>query len=230
MAARRKKKNRTFQSSPAIALLLMAGCFVLFSVLFRYEVPRVNTTEYKAGRISLYPVQCGSAEAQWLEVHDPARIARGADFPEPEGRPEPGNAPKPDPVVTLKKPVPVEPEAINRDRIPVPLPPVVRRTGETLTFKHLVPESYPKVTVNGGKYAGKLPESLLKQAAAVNAGTAELRFSKGVLEDEVRITVIRSSGSARVDQALAGYFAKHSFRELPAVVRTVWDAAGEVEK
>ena len=230
MVGRRKKKTRSFHASPAKALLLMFGCFAVFSVLFRYEMPRVNLTGSKKGRITLYPVQPESADAQWLEIHDPARIARGGDFPEAELRPEPGNAPKPEPVMALAKAVPVEPEAINRDRIPVPLPPAERQTGEKLVFQRVVPESYPRVTINGVKYAGNLPESLLKQAAAVNAGTVELRFSRGVLAEEVRVTVIRSSGSVRVDQVLAGYFAKHSFGDFPAVVRTVWDAAGEVEK
>ena len=91
-------------------------------------------------------------------------------------------------------------------------------------------ETYPRITVNGRKYDGHLPEALLKQSAAVNAGTVELRFSKGIPDSEIRVAVLRSSGNSRVDQALAGYFAKNKFQELPAVIRTVWDAAGEVEK
>ena len=94
----------------------------------------------------------------------------------------------------------------------------------------IVQENYPRITVNGRKYDGHLPESLLKQSAAVNAGTVELRFSRGIPDSEIRVAVLRSSGNARVDQTLAGFFAKKTFQELPAVVRTVWDAAGEVDK
>ena len=231
MGSRRKKKTKALQASPAMAVLLTLGCFALFSVLFRYEVPRVDTAEHKNGRISLYPVAPGSADAQWLDVHEPSRIARGGEFPEPEPRQEPANAPKPEPVVSLKKSVTVAPEPIRREQIPSALPPVSRQiTVKFAPLPKITQETYPRITVNGRKYDGYLPEALLKQSAAVNAGTVELRFSKGIPDSEIRVAVLRSSGNSRVDQALAGYFARNKFQELPAVIRTVWDAAGEVEK
>ena len=72
MGSRRKKKTRVLQASPAMAVLLTLGCFALFSILFRYEVPRVDTAEHKSGRITLYPVAPESSAAQWLEVHEPS--------------------------------------------------------------------------------------------------------------------------------------------------------------
>ena len=230
MPSRRKKKSRLFHATPATALLLLVGGYALFSVLFRYELPAVNAREHKTGRIALYPVRPSSAEARWLEVHDPARIARGGDFPEPETRPEPGNVPAPEPVVKAELPTAVSPEPINRERIPVSLPPVAQKQNGELVFQKLTPESYPKVTVNGAKYDGNLTESLLKQAASVNAGTVELRFTRGVMEKERRVLVNRSSGNVRLDLALAKYFSSKDFPELPAVIRIVWDAAGEVKK
>ena len=231
MGSRRKKKTKALQASPAMAVLLTLGCFALFSVLFRYEVPRVNAAEHKTGRLSLYPVAPDSAAAQWLEVHEPSRIARGGEFPEPEPRTEPANAAKPDPVVSLKKPAAIAPDPIRREQIPSALPPAVRQISvKWAPMPKIVQENYPRITVNGRNYDGHLPESLLKQSAAVNAGTVELRFSRGIPDSEIRVAVLRSSGNARVDQALAGFFAKKAFQELPAVVRTVWDAAGEVDK
>lgn len=211
-------------------LLLLAGGYALFGVLFRYEGPRVNPTEHKGGRISLYPVQPNSPGQQWLEVHDPARIARGSEIPEPAPRPDPGNAPKPEPVIPLQAPQATAPQAVRAGEIPAELPPVIRPDAGSLRFEAMAPETYPRVWINREKHAAPLPEPLLKQAASVNAGTVELRFSRGIVPGEIRASVVRSSGSTRLDQALITYFAAHSFREFPAHVKTVWDAAGEVEK
>ena len=230
MSPRRKKISRKLYDSPATMLLLLAGGFALFSVLFRYEVPKVNAAEHKTGRLVLLPVPEDSVQAQWLEIHDPARIARGGELPEPAERSVPG-ASKPEPVVPLKSPSAVEPEAMNRQEIPAALPPVFRpETGTGLRFKAIAPEAYPRILVNKEKSAGILPEALLKQAASVNAGTVELRFSQGVLPGELRSAVVCSSGSARLDQALIQYFGKQTFKELPAHIRVIWDIAGEVKK
>jgi hypothetical protein len=177
------------------------------------------------------PVPENSAQAQWLEVHDPARIARGGEMPEPAGRPDPGNAPKPEPAVPLKTPAVVEPDAMNRQAFPDALPPVFRpETGTGLRLGSIAPETYPRILINKEKAAGLLPETLLKQAASVNAGTVELRFSQGIMPGELRTAVVRSSGSVRLDQALIQYFSRQTFKELPAHIRVIWDIAGEVEK
>lgn len=230
MSPKRKKIASNLQKSPAGMLLLLAGGFALFSVLFRYEVPRVSAAEHKTGQISLYPVNEDSDRHSWLQIHDPARIARGGQMPEPEPRPEPGDAPKPQPVVPLQMPEAVAPAAVNPAEIPADLPPLVRPEKAELALKSLAPEVYPKILVNKAKYGRKLPETLLKQAAAVNAGTVELRFSAGVVPGEIRALVMHSSGSIALDQALIKYFQKQSFRELPAILRIIWDATGEVTK
>jgi len=214
--------------SPLVAILLTVAGFALPGVLFRLEVPSGHASGHHYGRMSLLPLTAAdSGMMRWLAVHDPTRIARGGALPPPVPRTAPVSAARPDPRLVIPGPRPVAPAAFPVGPIPADAPPRTDVEPAAVDYPALPPEIYPRVTVNGVKNAGALPEELLKLAASVNAGTAELRFSYGILPGELRVAIVRSSGNVRVDQELVRQFSGMKFPELPARVRVVWDAAGE---
>ncbi len=216
--------------STTAALLTAAAGFVFFGVFFRYEPPKVAPPVHRAGKASLLTLRAeDEVMGRWLEVHDPSRIALGRP-PVIRKRPYlPPDSTKPDPLYEPEAPrepvpVPFVMEGVSAGNVPkfhAPLPVPV--------FPAIPPENFPKFTVNGIREKLILPDDLLKLAASVNAGTVEMRLGQGVLPEERRIEVLRSSGSSRVDRILAEIFASRRFPELPARLKLVWDSTGEKE-
>ena len=214
--------------SPAMALLLTAGLFVLMGFLFRYEPPKGRSGGHRSGQIALLRLNAADTRTtKWLAIHDPTRIARGGAFPAPVPRTPPADAVKPEPRLILPAPRIVEPAALPVGSLPPDAPPVTGELSAAPVYPALAPENYPRVTINGVKWNSALPETLIKLAAAVNAGTAELRFSQGILPGEIRKSVALSSGNVRVDRELIAHFDRRRFADLPVKIRVVWDASGE---
>lgn len=227
MRLRVKNPDRKLHS-PVMALLLTVGVFALLGTIFRYEPPKGRTTGHRSGQISLLRLNAAdTAMTRWLAVHDPTRIAQAGAFPAPVPRTVPVDTAKPDPRPVIPAPHAVDPAVLPPGAIPPDAPPVTEVAADPAVYPALVPENYPRVTINGAKWTASLPDALIKLAASVNAGTTELRFSQGILPGEIRKAVYRSSGSVRVDQELIAHFARLRIPGLPARVRVVWDAAGE---
>lgn len=217
--------------SPFMAMLLALGSFVLLGAVFRYEPSAGRVSGHRSGQTALLPLDnAGPGMTKWLDMHDPTRIARGTAPKLAVPREAPADTARPDPRPVIPVPTPVAPAAFSAGPIPKDAPPVTDTALPATVYPALPPENYPRVTINGAKLTDPLPEELLKLAAAGNAGTAELRFSRGILPGELRTTIVRSSGNVRVDQELVRRFSGLRFAELPARVRVVWDAAGETSR
>ncbi len=212
------------------AWAVTAVLFLAIGLLFRCELPVNDGTSVRKGQNLLLTLTAEKRDlTAWISIHDPSRIARGGGIPASARREVPPYFTLRELVLPLEASGLPEPESFGAaaDSAGTDWGWTVS-PGGGVAFPPLRVKTYPRVEFNGKEQMSfALPEELLKLAASVNAKTAEIVFSNGILPEERRWTVLCSSGSSRLDRELVRQFSGTAFHEMPARVRLIWDATGE---